>query len=131
MRNTTALLALLSTVTLGCSGIARGPDQYRDDTRALLETQNAQIKSCYDNALEQNPAQSGTVTVNFTVEKKTGVIKEVTVDPEQTTAPDSLQQCIVAALDGLKLTPEDRKAGEATFSWVFRGPSANADKAAF
>jgi hypothetical protein len=104
-----------------CSFIARGEDQYRSDTRAVLETKNSEITACYDQALASNPAQSGKVTVNFTVEKKTGTVTNVAVDPAQTTAPEGLQQCVIAALEGLKLTPEDRRDGQATFTWVFKG----------
>jgi hypothetical protein len=119
MRKIIASALLLS---LGaCSFIARGEDQYREDTRALLETKNADIKACYDRALASNPAQSGNVVVNFTVEKKTGALMNVAADPDQSTAPPALQNCVVSALEGLALTPEDRRDGQATFSWVFRG----------
>jgi hypothetical protein len=123
MRRTIAIACLLGT---GCSFIARGEDQYRQDTRSLLEGKNSEVKSCYDSALAQNPAQSGKVTVNFTVEKKTGKLTNIAVDPNQTTAPEPLQSCIVNAIDGMTLTPEDRRDGQAQFTWVFRGPEGGA-----
>lgn len=123
MRKSITLLTLLA-VTAGCSFIARGEDQYRADTRAVLETRTAEIKSCYDNALAQNPAQSGTVVVNFTVEKKTGKLTNVAVDPDQTTAPETLSNCVVNAIDGLVLTPEDQRDGIAEMKFVFRGEAA-------
>jgi hypothetical protein len=129
MRTQFGILALV-TVATGCSFIARGPDQYRADTRSVLETQNAQVKACYDDALQQNPAQSGKVVVNFTVEKKTGQFTNIAVDPNASTAPDRLQQCVVKAVEGLKLAPEDRRDGEATFEWVFRGPDPEPGKPA-
>ncbi len=61
--------------------------------------------------------------VNFTVEKKTGTIANVTA-AEGSTAPDSLQTCVVTALEGLQLTPEDRRDGQATFTYTFSGPAA-------
>lgn len=125
MRKIIATLSLVAFAS-GCSFIARGEDQYRNDTRALLETKNPAVTSCYDQALAENPAQSGKVTVNFTVEKKTGKLTNVSVDPEQTTAPESLQTCVVNAVDGLTLTPEDRRDGLATFTYVFRGPDVPA-----
>ena len=112
--------AVLALATVGCTFIARGPDQYRDDTRALLETRTGSIKACYDKALEKDPGASGTVTVHFKVEKKTGTISEVEVDEDATTAPSSLASCVAQAIDGLQLTPEDRRDGIATFSWQFR-----------
>ena len=115
-----ALFTLLATVP-ACSFIARGEDDYRKDTREVLETKNSEIKACYDKALEGNAAQSGKVVVNFTVEKKTGAFTNIVVDPSQSTAPENLQSCVAGALEGLKLTPEDRRDGEATFTWVFKG----------
>lgn len=129
MHKSITLLTLLA-VTAGCSFIARGEDQYRADTRNLLEQRNADVRACYDNALAQNPAQSGTVGVNFTVEKKTGRLTNISVDPDQTTAPETLSNCVVNAIDGLVLTPEDRRDGLAEFNWVFRGPDGGAGKAA-
>lgn len=131
MRNIIAAITITAAL-VGCAHVKRDEAQYRDDTRSLLESRNAQIKSCYDNMLTTDPSASGTVTVNFVVEKKTGVITNVAVNPEQTQAPASLQSCVVKALDGLVLTPEDRKTGEATFTWVFRpGEAAGASEAAF
>jgi len=124
MRNIIAAITITAGL-VGCAHVKRDEAQYRDDTRSLLESRNAQIKSCYDNMLASDSSASGTVTVNFVVEKKTGVVTNVAVNPEQTQAPAALQTCVVRALDGLVLTPEDRKTGEATFTWVFR-PGASA-----
>ncbi len=107
----------------GCSFIARGEDQYRTDTRALLETRNADIRACYDKELAGNPALSGDVVVNFTVEKKTGTLSNVAAS-EASTAPESIQSCVVSALEGMQLTPEDRRDGQATFTYTFSGPAA-------
>lgn len=124
MRKTIATLILASVaLTSGCSFIARGEDQYRTDTRALLETKNSDIRACYDNELAGNPALSGDVVVQFTVEKKTGTITNVAA-AEGSTAPESLQACVVSALEGLALTPEDRRDGQATFTYTFSGPAA-------
>jgi hypothetical protein len=110
-------------LSMGCSFIARGEDQYRTDTRALLETRNADIRACYDKELEGNPGLNGDVVVQFTVEKKTGTITQVAA-AEGSSAPESLQTCVVTALEGLALTPEDRRDGQATFTYTFSGPAA-------
>jgi hypothetical protein len=120
MRNIIIATCLLSLSA--CSFIARGEDQYRSDTRSLLESKNSEVRACYDNALAANPAQSGRVVVNFTVEKKTGKLSNIAVDPNETNAPEPLQNCVVSALEGLVLTPEDRRDGQATFTWAFAGP---------
>ena len=122
MRNhilATALIAA-SAVVPGCTCIARDAETYRKDTRSLVETRNAAIKACYDAALASDPALSGDVVVNFTVEKKTGKILDPKVDAGRTTAPESLGRCIVEAIDGLELDPVDRREGQATLAWTFR-----------
>jgi hypothetical protein len=129
MHKSITILCLLAT-TVGCTFIARGEDQYRADTRNVLEQRSSEIRACYDNALAQNPAQSGTVVVNFTVEKQSGRLTNVAVDPSGTTAPETLSNCVVNAIDGLVLTPEDRRDGLAEFRWVFRGPEGGAGKPA-
>ncbi len=128
MRKTIATVTLtiigLASMSTGCSFIARGEDQYRTDTRALLETRNADIRACYDRELDGNPSLSGDVVVQFTVEKKTGTISNVTA-AEGSSAPEALTNCVVGALEGgLALTPEDRRDGQATFTYSFSGPSA-------
>ena len=109
-------------LSLGCTFYARSTDDYKKDTRTVLEQQNGAIQGCYDQALAANPAQSGKVVVTFTVEKKTGQMTNVAADPNQSTAPDNLQNCVVKSLEGLKLDPPDQREGQATFEWVFRGP---------
>ncbi len=109
-----------SAVLPGCTCLARDAETYRADTRTLLETRNASIKECYDQALTADAKLDGQVVVKFKVEKKTGKILEPTVDTERTKAPEALSSCIVKAVDGLTLDPVDQREGQATFSWTFR-----------
>jgi hypothetical protein len=95
------------------------PEQYKADTRALLETRNGDIKACYDAALAQDQSLSGKVVVHFMVEAETGMVKEAAVLPEST-APESLSSCIVNAISGLTLDPPDVNDGDATFMWEFQ-----------
>jgi hypothetical protein len=108
-----------SSFALGCTFMARGPEDYRADTRAVVETRTADIQSCYDSALKADKKLAGSVIVHFTVEHETGAIKEASVLPEST-APESLGTCIVNALNGLTLDPPDERDGDATFVWEFR-----------
>lgn len=119
MRTTIASLIVLSLA--GCSFHARSTEDYKTDTRKLLSSKDAEIQACYNAQLATNPAQSGKVVAQFTVEKKTGKVTEVTADPTQSTAPEGLQSCVINAVQGLSLKPEDRRDGEATFTWVFKG----------
>lgn len=110
----------------GCSFYARSPEDYRNDTAALLSTRNADIAACYDSALKAQPGLTGKVTVHFTVELKTGKLKDVKADPTRTTAPQPLVDCVVNTLGQLTLNPPDQRTGDATFEYDF----ANAPPAA-
>jgi hypothetical protein len=112
-------LGLLCAVAAsGCSFHARDADSYRKETRALLETKNAEIKNCYDTELVKNPKLGGTVVVKFTVAKDTGKISNAALS-KKGDAPESLGQCVVKAIEGLALDPPDARDGDATFSWEF------------
>jgi hypothetical protein len=118
----TLALAGLALVIGGCSFHARSPDQYRDDTSALLSTKSAELNTCYDNVVKTEPTAAGKVTVLFTVEKKSGKIISVAADPGRTSAPASLVACVTTALNGLVLNPPDERDGSATFEYDFSRP---------
>ena len=126
MRNSTTFnilscfLLAASAVVPGCTCLARDAETYRADTRTVLETRNAAIKDCYDQALVADPKLDGQVTVKFKVEKKTGKVLNPEVDAARTKAPEALSSCIVKAIDGLTLDPVDQRDGLATFSWTFK-----------
>ena len=61
-------IGLLATATSACSFHARDAESYRKATREVLETRNADIKTCYDNELKKDPKVSGTIVVKLTVE---------------------------------------------------------------
>jgi hypothetical protein len=132
MRNSTTFnilscfLLAASAVVPGCTCLARDAETYRAETRTLLETRNAAIKDCYDQALAADANLDGQVTVKFKVEKKTGKILNPELDAARTKAPEALSSCIVKAIDGLVLDPVDQRDGLATFSWSFK---ANPPKA--
>jgi hypothetical protein len=121
------LVLALAAAVPACSGTARGLEAYRTDTEKLLDTRSAQLKSCYDDTLKTTATAAGTVTVQFVVEKKSGVINNPMIDAARSTAPAPLGECVVKAIDGLKLDPADRNEGRATFVYEFKpqsGPSA-------
>ena len=114
------LLALLAGA-VGCSFqyAKRDGESYRNDTRALLETQNDAIKACYDQQLKADPKTGGTVVVKFSVQEDTGKILNAQIDEAQTTAPEALSRCVLDALDGLALDPPDACEAMATYTWEF------------
>lgn len=121
MRKTIALLALVALGT-GCSFIARDTETYKKDNRSLLETRTSDIKACYDQALAADPNLKGEVAVTYTIEKKTGKLANTTVLADKTTAPEQLQNCVMAALEGLTFPKPDRRDGIVqSFTWSFQG----------
>jgi hypothetical protein len=121
MAKTSFNLALFSLIasTVGCSFYARSPEDYRDEVQKLLDTRSADIRACYDGALQGNKELQGRVTVALTVEAETGMIKDVKVDPAGTTAPAELQTCVTNAVSGLALAPPDKREGQATWIYEF------------
>lgn len=110
----------IAAVAQACSFSARSPDDYRKVTGDLLATRADQLRACYDAALVANPAVGGVVVVSFKVEADSGKLLNPVFDPARTTAPEPLQQCVTAALDGLAVDPPDQRDGNATFSWEFK-----------
>lgn len=117
--------ALLAIV--GCEFHARSPEQYRDDTQALIQANAPAIEQCYTAALQQDKALAGQVKVTFVVEPETGKI----VNPQaDASAPPALGQCVTQVLGGLTLTPPDEREGQATWVFDFQARPAPAVSAA-
>jgi hypothetical protein len=118
------ILAIAATAALvsGCSFAARSPEMYRDDTKAVLDTKSNDIRACYDGVLAATPGVGGKVTVKFEVETEQGKIVNVAVDKPNTTAPDAVAECVTKSINGLGLTPPDKRVGQATFVWDFSAP---------
>jgi hypothetical protein len=113
-------LAPIALVLSGCSGsfYARGPEDYKQATRALLEARQDQFKACYEGVIKDDPNAAGTVAVHFIVEEKTGKITTPTALPESS-APEPLRACVVQSIDGLALDPPDQRKGDATMVFEF------------
>jgi hypothetical protein len=105
----TIVCASVALATTAC--IARGPEDYRQVTRSLVDTKKGEIEGCFG-------GQAGKVVVDFTVEKKTGKVQNATVDAKQSTASDSVAACVVGKIEGLTLGEPDMRDGAAKFTWV-------------
>lgn len=106
--------AFAAVTGMGCNGAIRTAEPYRDDVAKVLESKNGDVKACYDNVLKGNKTASGTVTVHFGVEMKTGAFKDIKTD-----GPAELGTCVSTALSGLVLNPGDANNGDATFVYEF------------
>lgn len=115
-------LLLLSALVCSAAACAHSRSQavYAADTSNLLASRNDQLQACYNAALQTQPNAAGIVTVKFAVVPTSGEIKEVTIDPTHTTAPEALDKCVLEAMNGLALAPSDRNEGRATFSYEFK-----------
>jgi hypothetical protein len=116
-------LSVVVSAVSGCGFAARSPDMYRDDTKAVLQTKNNDIRACYDSVLKSTPGAAGKVTVKFDVESEQGKIVNVTVDKPNTTAPDPVAECVTKSIAGLGISPPDARLGQATFVWEFSAPA--------
>lgn len=126
-RGRAPLLLAVCLVQLGaCSYVARDTASYERDTSALLDTRADAVQACYASELARNPNLTvGTLTITFRVNKKTGKLSPADWDRNRTTVSETLATCVVTALAGLELDQPDRRDGEATYSYGFRGvPSA-------
>lgn len=120
-----ALVAVSSLVT-GCA--VRDAKMFVDDTGKALATRNNEIKACYDGILKATPTAGGKVTVKFEVETEEGKIVKIEVDKANTTAPDAVQACVTKNIEGLKISPPDKKTGDG--SWVYEFSAAGPAPAA-
>ena len=120
------LLIAASLATLGlataCGPTPRTPEQYRDDTKAVLDTKNNDIRACYDGVLQATPAVGGKVTVKFDVEIEGGKLVNIVVDKANTTAPDAVAACVTKSITGLAIAPPDKYLGQGSFVWEFSFP---------
>lgn len=113
-----ALLAATALSSCSVSYKLRSPEQYREDTRALLASNESSFISCYETLLESDSEASGTVIVTFDVAEETGKFSEVKSLPDSTASAD-LQQCVVDGMEGLVLAPPDDKTGKGTMTFDF------------
>lgn len=121
MTSTVSVSSLLVALVIsGCSVSykLRSPEQYRQDTRNLLESTESSFVNCYEGLLATDGDSSGTVVVSFDVEEETGKFAAVKSLPEST-APNGLQQCVVEGMDGLVLAPPDEKTGKGVMTFDF------------
>lgn len=121
---TLASLVVLGAFATGCA--YRSPEMWRDDTNKVLEAKNNDIRVCYDDFLKGSPNAGGKVTVKFEVETEDGKIQNVQVDPAGTTAPPELGECVRKNIEGLVISPPDRRVGQATYVYEFSVPPAPA-----
>jgi hypothetical protein len=115
-----ASIAALSSL-VGC-GFTRTPEAYRDDTKAVLEKRNDDIRACYDAVLKASPGVAGTATVKFDVQEDTGKLANVSVDKANSTVPDPVADCVTKTIAGLAIAPPDAHKGEGTWVYQFAAP---------
>lgn len=112
----------VSSLATGCA--YRDAKMFVDDTGKALATRNNEIKACYDGVLKGTPTAGGRVTVKFEVETEEGKLVNIAVDKAGTTAPDAVADCVKKNIDGLKISPPDKKKGDATWVYEFSAGAA-------
>lgn len=115
----TSRIAIATLCVSAAACAVRDGAMYRDDTRKLLETKQAELRQCYDAELQHDPKAGGKVVVSFIVQKDTGVVVDPKIDDLQSTPNRTLRRCVTDSLKGLTLEPPDERDGEGTFTWEF------------
>ena len=113
-------LAAILMLSTGCQYIARSSEDYAKDTKALVAKKQGKMKSCYDKVLKKDSKAAGIVAIKFSVEPKTGTLKNAKVNKKKTTAPESVQQCVLDQMKGLTLDPPDQREGLGSFEIEFK-----------
>ncbi|MEB2313302.1 MAG: AgmX/PglI C-terminal domain-containing protein [Polyangiaceae bacterium] len=117
-------LVALGSMSAGCT--MRSDGIYGQEVQKVLEAKGGDLAQCHAQALKADPSAAGSVMVHFKVAKDTGDFTDPQIVAEKTTAPESLQQCVLQAIPGLKLTPADtQRPADASYEFVF-APSASA-----
>lgn len=115
---------ILVSAVLGLSSLAgcayRSPEMWRDDVSKVLATKQADMKACYDGVLKTTPTAGGKVAIAFEVETEGGKIQNVTVEKAKSTAPDALQDCVKKNVEGLVISPPDKRLGQGTAEFDFQ-----------
>ena len=112
------------TAAVGLSSIAgcayRSPEMWRDDVSKVLATKQADMKACYDGVLKTTPTAGGKVSIAFEVETEGGKIQNVVVDKSKSTAPAELGDCVKKNVEGLVISPPDKRLGQGTAEFDFQ-----------
>jgi hypothetical protein len=117
-----SILRVAAALVLVSCAHARTSAEYAADTGKALSAKGPEIKACYDRVLTTNPTAAGRVAVSFTVEADNGEIDQGHVDAAQTTAPQQVSECVLAAIPTVSISPPDRKQGQASWVWEFERP---------
>lgn len=114
---------LLLTAAVALSAVAgcayRDAKMWNDDVQKAVQPKQPDITSCYNNVLKTNPTAAGKVAVAFEVETDQGKFQNITVDKSKTTAPEPVQQCVTNAMQGLAVSPPDKRLGQGTMEFDF------------
>jgi hypothetical protein len=111
----TASLALASVT--GCA--YRDAKMFSDDVNKAVAPKQPDMKACYDGVLKSNPTAAGKVSVAFEIETEEGKFTNITVDKSKTTAPEPVQECVTKNLQGLAISPPDKKLGQGSMEFDF------------
>lgn len=89
-----------------------------DVIRAVVQQHRAQIRRCYEAALDAQPELRGTLTLRFTLDPN-GKVTSAEVNPTRTTLQDPrVQQCALAALRTIQF-PASSRGFESSVNYPF------------
>lgn len=115
---------LIVTAAVGFCSLAgcayRDENMWRNDVSKVLATKQPDMKACYDGILKTTPTAGGKVAIAFEVETEGGKIQNVTVDKSKSTAPEPLHDCVKKNVEGLVISPPDKRLGQGTAEFDFQ-----------
>ena len=120
MKTFLLVTALALASLIGVTGCAyRDAKMWSDDVNKAVQPKQPDIKACYDSVLKTTPGAGGKVAVAFEVETDQGKFTNITVDKAKTTAPAPVQECVTKNLQGLAVSPPDKRLGQGTMEFDF------------
>ena len=112
------LVAVLGiTMTVGACASELSP-KVKKDIQERMESKHPRMQSCYEESLESNSSTSGTMTLKFTVNKK-GKFEKAKVT-KNTIGDSSLEECVVAETEKLKLKKKNKSPVLVTYKLKFK-----------
>jgi hypothetical protein len=120
MKNIVLVSVVLGVASLTAGCAYRSPEMWRDDVSKVLATKQADMKACYDGVLKSTPTAGGKVAIAFEVETEGGKIQNVTVETAKSTAPPEVQDCVKKNVEGLVISPPDKRLGQGTAEFDFQ-----------
>ena len=106
------ILAIAASLALGACGVGDA----QSHLRTAVDARQASLNECYRQALERSEETSGVMHVRLHMPKGANAVEQVEV-MDSNLGDEALEQCVVGALDGVRIdeAPKANMAVDYTF----------------